>query len=93
MDNKRSQQTKRGLSVNQSKVRPKLTKEQRLTMSPDEKKEYHKERLREYRTEYNLMYARATYIAERLQRQEEQKLALQFYRDFKATQALIEVSN
>jgi hypothetical protein len=93
MDTKRSSQTKRGLTVDQSKVRPKLTKEQRLTMTPDEKRIYHQERLREYRSEYNLMYAKATYVAERIRRIEEQQTALQFYRDYKATQALIEVSN
>jgi hypothetical protein len=36
----RNNQQERGLSVNQDKIRPKLTSEQRKTMSEQEKKAY-----------------------------------------------------
>ena len=54
--NNRSNQVKRGLSANQENIRPKLTKEQRATMSIEEKAEYAKQRLKEYRKEYAKLY-------------------------------------
>lgn len=89
MTNNRSNQQIRGLCVDKDKIRPKLTKEQRKSMSVAEKKEYTAERLKEYRSQYNFLYARATYMAERDRIKEERETAYQFYKDYMAKQSPI----
>lgn len=89
--NKRNQ-TIRGLSVDKNKVRPRLTPEIRATMTAAEKKEYNKQRLVEYRNEYNKLYQEAYGSGVNKRIREEQEAALRFYREYQATQTLIEVS-
>jgi hypothetical protein len=92
MATKRNKEQYRGLSVDQSKIRPKLTAETRKGMTADEKKAYNAERLKEYRHHYNYMYARATYMDERDRIKEEKEIAYKFYKEHMATQSLLEVS-
>jgi hypothetical protein len=87
----RNNQQERGLSVNQDKIRPKLTSEQRKTMSEQEKKAYNAERLKEYRTEYINMYSKEVVAKGRAEKRQEKKDALVFYQQYKAQQAQIAV--
>lgn len=87
----RNNQQDRGLSVNQDKIRPKLTSEQRNTMSKEEKKAYNALRLKEYRNEYVNMYSKEVVAKGRAEKKQEKKDALVFYQQFKAQQAQIAV--
>lgn len=87
----RSNQRERGLSVNQDKIRPKLTSEQRITMSEAEKKEYNAGRLKEYRNEYVALYSKEVVAKNRAEARQEKKDALAFYKQHKALQAQIAV--
>jgi hypothetical protein len=81
--NGRNNQQERGLSVNQDKIRPKLTSEQRKTMTDDEKKEYHAGRLKEYRNEYKILYAKEVVSKQIADARKEKEYALIFYRQHK----------
>jgi hypothetical protein len=87
----RNNQQERGLSVNQDKIRPKLTSEQRKTMSEEEKKAYNALRLKEYRIEYINMYSKEVVSKGRAEKRQEKKDALVFYQQYKAQQAQIAV--
>lgn len=89
--NNRIHQTPRGLSVNQDLIPPKLTKEQRSTMTMDEKKEYTAKRLLEYRTHYLLMYRTKVLGITPLNSTQERSEAIAFYRKHKAEQAKLGV--
>lgn len=87
----RSNQTTRGLSVNQDLIPPKLTKEQRATMTKEEKKQYTANRLVEYRTQYRLMYREEVLQIKPHPSTQEKAEAVAFYRKHKAEQAKLEV--
>lgn len=87
----RNNQQERGLSVNQDKIRPKLTSEQRKTMTEQEKKAYNALRLKEYRTEYVNLYSKEVVSKGRAIAKQEKKDALIFYQQYKAQQAQIAV--
>jgi hypothetical protein len=87
--NGRNNQQERGLSVNLDKIRPKLTAEQRITMTEEEKKEYHAGRLKEYRNEYRILYAKEVVSKNIEETRKEKRDALAFYRAFKQEQAVI----
>lgn len=84
----RSNQRERGLSVNQDKIRPKLTSEQRISMSEAEKKAYNALRLKEYRNEYVSLYSKEVVAKNRAEAKKEKQDALVFYKAHKAQQAL-----
>lgn len=77
--NGRNNQKERGLSVNQDLIRPKLTKEQRLTMTEDERKAYNSLRLKEYRNAYSSIYAKVVISSNRAEVKQEKKDAYLFY--------------
>ena len=77
--NGRHNQQERGISVNQDKIPPKLTKEQRLTMSVDERKAYNAIRLKEYRNAYSSTYAKVVISSNRAEVKQEKKDAYLFY--------------
>ena len=81
--NGRNNQQERGLSVNQDKIRPKLTSEQRRTMPEQEKKAYNAARLKEYRNEYVSMYAKEVVSKRKADARKEKEDALAFFRAFK----------
>jgi hypothetical protein len=87
--NGRHNQQERGLSVNQDKIRPKLTSEQRATWSMADKKAYNALRLKEYRNEYVLLYAKEVVSKLKADTKKEKEDALIFYKQYKAQQALI----
>lgn len=87
----RSNQTTRGLSVNQDLIPPKLTKEQRATMTMEEKKEYAKNRLIQYRELYRHIYRAEVLGIKPLDSTQERAEALAFYRKHKAEQSILEV--
>jgi hypothetical protein len=91
MLNGRNNQKQRGLSVNQENIRPKLTAEQRATMSDAEKKEYNAQRLKEYRQEYINLYSNEVMKKGRAEIRQEKKDAYIFYKQFKEQQAQIAV--
>jgi hypothetical protein len=91
MLNGRNSQKQRGLSVNQESIRPRLTAEQRATMSEQEKKDYNAGRLREYRQEYNNLYSKEILKKTRAEIRQEKKDALVFYQQYKAQQANIAI--
>jgi hypothetical protein len=85
IDNRHNQK-ERGLSVNQEKILPKLTSEQRKTMSEEEKKAYNARRLKQYRTEYINLYQKEVLLKERIGEKQEKIEALAFYRKYKEEQ-------
>ena len=85
----RHNQQERGLSVNQDKIMPKLTSEERRTMSEAEKKAYNAKRLKQYRNEYVSLYAKEVVSKGRAEKRQEKKDALVFYQQYKAQQAII----
>lgn len=87
----RSNQTPRGLSVNQDLIPPKLTKEQRATMTKEEKKQYTASRLVEYRTRYRLLYREEVLGIKPMDSTKERIDALAFYRQYQAEQAKLQV--
>lgn len=87
----RSNQRERGLSVNQDKIRPKLTSEQRISMTEQEKKAYNAERLKEYRNEYIALYSKEVVSKGRKEAKKEKQEAIAFYKQYKAQQAQIAV--
>lgn len=87
----RSNQTPRGLSVNQDLMPPKLTKEQRATMTMEEKKEYAKNRLIQYRELYRHIYMKDVLGIKPHPSTQEKAEAVAFYRKHKAEQAKLEV--
>ena len=89
--NGRNNQQERGLSVNLDKIRPKLTAEQRITMTEEEKKEYHAGRLKEYRNEYRILYAKQVVSKQIADARKEKEDALLFYRAFKQQQEALAV--
>lgn len=88
---RRHNQQERGLSVNQDKIRPKLTSLQRKTMTEQEKKEYNAGRLKEYRNEYIALYSKEVVSKGRAEAKQEKKDALVFYQQYKSQQAQIAV--
>lgn len=89
--NGRQNQKERGLSVVQSNIRPKLTPEQRKTMTADEKREYSAARLKEYRNEYNDLYASKVLGYEGRGLRAEKEIAYKFYKEFMANQVATSV--
>lgn len=87
--NGRHNQQERGLSVDQNSIRPKLTSEQRKTMSEDEKKAYNAGRLKEYRNAYSTIYNTKVIGKAKNDEKQEQMEALAFYKKYKEQQALI----
>ena len=85
--NGRHNQQERGFSVDQDKIRPKLTSEQRKNMTDQEKREYNAGRLKEYRYLYATIYAKEVYAKQALEAKQEKKDALIFYKEYKAKQA------
>jgi hypothetical protein len=85
--NGRHNQQERGLSVNQDKIRPKLTSEQRTTMTEQEKKAYNALRLKEYRNAYSSIYSKEVHAKRTADARKERKEALIFYQKYKAEQA------
>jgi hypothetical protein len=90
VDNRHNQK-ERGLSVNQDKILPKLTSEQRVSMSEQDKKAYNARRLKQYRTEYVNLYSSEVLKKERAEAKQEKKDALAFYKKYKAEQTQIAV--
>lgn len=84
--NEKQHQKERGLSVNQEKIRPKLTTEQRKSMTVEEKKAYNAERLKEYRNEYISLYSKEVVSKSRAIAKQEKKEALIFYKKYKEEQ-------
>ena len=82
----RQNQKKQGLSVEQSKIRPKLTPEQRKTMTMDEKKEYSAQRLKEYRNAYSDLYMSKVLNYEPKSVKIEKEIAYKFYKEYLAKQ-------
>jgi hypothetical protein len=85
--NGRHNQQERGLSVNQDKIRPKLTSEERKTMTEQEKKAYNALRLKEYRNAYSSIYSKEVHAKRTADARKERKEALIFYQKYKAEQA------
>jgi hypothetical protein len=83
--NGRYNQQERGLSVDLNTIRPKLTKEQRKTMTTDEKKAYNAERLREYRNAYASLYNDRVLYQHKYEEKKEKIEALAFYKKYKDT--------
>jgi hypothetical protein len=81
--NGRHNQQERGLSVDLNKIRPKLTTEQRKTMTNDEKKEYNAGRLKEYRNAYSSLYNERIIFQHKYQEKQEKIEALAFYKKYK----------
>lgn len=89
--NGRQNQKERGLSVEQSKIRPKLTPEQRKTMTDEEKREYSAARLKEYRKQYGELYAVNVFQVETRKLKTERAIAYKFYKEFMANQVATSV--
>jgi hypothetical protein len=85
--NGRHNQQIRGLSVDTSKILPRLTAEQRKGMTSNEKKEYNAKRLKEYRNAYSLEYNyKVVFVnSERYEAKQEQIDAVAFYKKYKDT--------
>lgn len=81
--NGRYNQQERGLSVDLDKIRPKLTSEQRKTMTVDEKKTYNAGRLKEYRNAYSTLYNSKVIFPHKYEEKQEQIEALAFYKKYK----------
>ena len=90
VDNRHNQK-ERGLTVNQDKILPKLTSEQRVSMCEQDKKAYNARRLKQYRTEYINLYTQEVVKKGRADARQEKKDALIFYQKYKAEQAQIAV--
>jgi len=82
VDNRHNQK-ERGLSVNQDKILPKLTSEQRVSMCEEDKKAYNARRLKQYRKEYVNMYSNEVLKKERADKKQEKQEALIFYQQYK----------
>lgn len=85
--NGRFNQQTRGLSVDLTKIPPRLTPEQRKVMSSDEKKAYNAKRLKEYRNAYSLQYNyKVIFVnSDKYEGKQEQIDALAFYKKYKDT--------
>jgi hypothetical protein len=90
--NGRHNQQERGLSVNQDKIRPKLTSEQKKTMTEQEKKAYNALRLKEYRNAYSSIYSKEVHAKRTADARKERAEALIFYQKYKAEQAQAKIA-
>lgn len=89
--NGRQNQKERGLSVEQSKILPKLTAEQRKIMTTEEKRAYNAKRLKEYRNAYNDLYASQVLGYEIRSLKAEREIAYKFYKEYMANQVATSV--